>query len=231
MQIEPGDRTILKSVFGNSEYHTEVCRYSGEDLIIKTPIDNGSLLRMDKDDIYDIEIHEKEGVYAAQGKAVKQTISNKDYLTKMVLTQKPVRIQRRQYYRLPCRMSARGIVICNEQSKESEDKIDRLLSRDGTPDVVDGIILNISGGGAYMTCGTDLGEAWGIILRVALKERKAGQASYVPTRYQARILEKREKESGKEWDYRLKFEFRDERERDALIRYIFREQTRSRNVV
>lgn len=231
MQIEPGDRVILKSVFGSGEYHTKIYRYSGEVLIIETPIDNGSLLRINKDDIYDIEIHEKEGMYAAQGKAVKQSMSNKDYLTKMILTQKPVKIQRRQYYRLPCRMSARGIAICNEQSKESEDKIDRILSRDGTPDVIDGIILNISGGGAYMTCGTDLGEAWGIILRVVLKERKASQVSYVPARYQARILEKKEKESGKEWDYRLEFEFKDERERDALIRYIFREQTRLRNIV
>ena len=136
------------------------------------------------------------------------------------------KVQRRNYYRLPCLISATATPISEEQAQEASpyELEDLIESRGYDAFTCKANIVDISGGGARFTCPNDVMASGFVFLRFALK---MPQGDYNIRIAAQKISTEFKRESGN-YENRVKFLFNDLDERETIIKYIFEEERRIR---
>lgn len=223
--IKAGDKvTMIKNK--NTSYRTDIYDVNDNVLTINTPMDKEGIIVCPKGNKYNFVFSTNTGrLYIAAGSVEKQYHDRGFALTDIDLLTPLKKYQRRQYYRLKCTLRARGIGIKDGQDPALVKRAERFLTKDEGM-ITKGIILNISGGGAYMVCDHDFGDAEWVLLNTTIMTGHAPVRTPKKIELLANILEK--KQEGNRFFYRLFFIFDDDDDREEIIKYVFNEQLEMR---
>lgn len=234
--VIPGDKIELTEIRseetadenGNIErkvYRTRVYDIVSEDEIkVTMPIEKGKLVLLPVDGEYDLCFYTANGLYQCYSRVSDRYKSNNVYILCLELTTNLRKFQRREYYRLNCILNMK----CRQlEDKEYEDMMTRPVQFYNTDlTLQDGIIVDISGGGARFISREKYEKDTKILFRFSLT------TGATPTSYSimgrillSDVIEGREGE----FENRVQFINMNVDEREGIIRYIFEEERKIRH--
>lgn len=228
--VMPGEKveiaTILKA--GSSKerkvYHTKVFDVENdEEVKLVMPMEQGKLILLSIDAEYDVCFYTKNGLYQAFARVSDRYKSNNTYVVNMELTSNLRKHQRREYYRLNCVLEMKCTCISEQQEVEIRDHHVEFIDTDLT--VLDGTIVDISGGGVRFISNTRFSPEEIIQFTFSLK----GTEGMVPYTLVGKILRTEEIDNRPgEYESRVMFTTIDAESRESIIKYIFEEQRKIR---
>ena len=230
--IRVGDKVDLVRTNASEEqeekkvYKSQVYDVMGEEkLKITMPQEKGKLLLLHLDSVYRLQFYAEKGLYECKGKVVDRYKTDNVYVVVMDIISALKKIQRREFYRLNCLLETK-IHILGEEELKAEDLQHILKMIESSQTVYeDGLIVDISGGGARMVTDCEVEEGSYVTVKFST-EMKTGLREY---ELLGRIVTRRTLENRKKrYELRVEFEQINNSVRESLIKYIFEEERKRR---
>ena len=235
--VLPGDRmelvTIKSDMEGNDVkeerrvYRTKVYDViSDEEIRVSMPIEGGKLILLPIDGEYELCFYTQQGLFECYARVIDRYKSDNVYILVMTLTTNIRKFQRREYYRLNCILDMK----CRSIGGSDEEKVNERISQrvefmDTDFTLQDGVIVDISGGGARFVSSQKYEKDNYILFIFSL----IINGEPVPYSVEGRVLFSDEI-VGKEGTYenRVQFVNLTNDDREGIIRYIFEEERKIR---
>lgn len=231
--LKPGDRleieTITKGVSnGNDEtkktYRSEIYEIMSEDQIqIAMPMEQMKVILLPVDGEFSLCFYTNSGLYQCIGRVAERYKSNNLFVLVMELVTGLQRYQRREYYRLNCVLDMKSKMI---DEKELENSHEQLIFMDTDLTFDNGVMVDISGGGARFISkveypnGSLIRFNFSLFVNGALNEYKLI----------GKVLKSRELENKPHnYEHRVMFVNIMNDDRESIIRYIFEEERKIRH--
>lgn len=237
--IIPGDRIELtvprfneetleeqdgKAAARNRVYYSKIYDIRSDEVIeIEMPMEKGKLILLPIGAEYDLCFYTSTGLYQCYSVVKDRYKTSNMFILVMELTSGLRKFQRREYYRFNCILDMK----CRELSEEEQDQyVSRAVEFIDTDlTLEDGLIVDISGGGARFVSDIQYKENTKILFKFSLKMDDGPQRFSIV----GRIVKSNPKEGYKDkFENRIKFLSIDSREREDIIRYIFEEERKIR---
>lgn len=158
--VVPGDRMELVAIKSDKEgsdvkeekrvYRTKVYDViSDEEIRVYMPMEGGKLILLPIDGEFELCFYTQQGLFECYARVVDRYKSDNVYILDMILTTNIRKFQRREYYRLNCILDMK----CRSIGASIEDRLKERISQrveflDTDFTLQDGVIVDISGGGA-----------------------------------------------------------------------------------
>ncbi|MDE6313159.1 MAG: flagellar brake protein [Lachnospiraceae bacterium] len=207
-------------------YKSQVYDVAGEEqLKITMPQEKGRLLLLHLDTVYRLQFYAETGLYECKGKVVDRYKTDNVYVVVVDIISALKKIQRREFYRLNCLLET-GVHILKEEELIAGDLHHILKMQElSRPVYEEGIIVDISGGGARIVADCEVEEGIYVILKFQT-EMRTGSQEY---ELLARVVTRRSLENRKKkYELRVEFEQISNKVRESLIKYIFEEERKNR---
>lgn len=233
--VIPGDKVDLTEVkseerissFGVIErknYSTRVYDIVSEDEIkVNMPFENGHIVLLEVGDDYDLCFYSGNGLYQCYARITDRYKSDNVYVLCMELTSPLRKFQRREYYRLNCILNMKCREVGEKEFAEIKENDVSIINTDLI--LEDGVIVDISGGGAKFISDKRFEKDTKILFMFNLNMNGK------PTEYSVigRIILSEPLE-GREGEYRNHIQFINikDKDREGIIRYIFEEERKIR---
>ncbi len=229
--VLPGDKLELTTI-RNAEtpedeekklYKTRVYDVvSDDELKVTMPMEKGKLILLSVDTEYDMCIYTQSGLYQCYARVTDRYKSNNVFVLSMELTSNLRKFQRREYYRLNCVLNMQCKSLSDAEEKRMEHSVE-FLETDFT--LQDGIIVDISGGGARFISKEQYDKGTKILFLFSLTvSEEATQYSVI-----GRVLLSDEIEGRKgEFENRVQFLDLNSDDREGIIKFIFEEERKIR---
>lgn len=241
--IKIGDRIELlqtKSTFGrkvsDKKYTSQLLDYDGiRTLKISVPFYEGRVVPLDMGDEYELRFYTAKGMYQCRAKVLRRYMEMKIHVVEMQMITELTKYQRRQFYRLDCRLKFQYRVVTEEERALSD-----LVERNEFTDAIvqknfeeklkamrqewyEAQMTDISGGGLRFQCTEELERQVHIEVKISLDTGtelrvvccKAVVIDVVPGVSQ-----------GREYIARCQFDEIDKNTQELIVKYIFEEQKR-----
>ncbi len=234
-RIVPGDKVDLTEVKSEENitkagvverktFSTRVYDIVSDDEIkVNMPFVDGHIQLLDVGDEYDLCFYSGNGLYQCYSRVSDRYKSNNVYVLGLELTSPLRKFQRREYYRLNCILNMK----CREVGEKEYDEIRkndvRFINTDLT--LEDGVIVDISGGGAKFISDRRFEKETKILFVFSLNlSGKLTEYSVIGRVILSEALE------GRAGEYKNHVQFVNikDRDREGIIRYIFEEERRIR---
>ncbi len=235
--IKPGDRVELSSAEFKSKqaapdkrsgriYYSKVFDIRSDDEIeIVIPMEGGRLTPLTRNSRYDIWIYDAKGLY--HGTAIaSEYLKKKDSVAVLLLelTNGLKKLQRREYYRFSCLLGMKCRKLTAEEEEQFSEGIIELLDTDMT--LEDGIIVDISGGGARCLLSGEYNTSDLIQFEFKLPIDPTDPKEYSLI---GRVVTSNPAEGRKDKnEVRIEFLNIRSRDREGIVKYIFEEERRLR---
>lgn len=199
------------------------------DLEIDMPTVNSNLILLHNSMRYRMVFYTDKATYIATAEVVDRYKSNNMFLLRVRLISQLERFQRREYFRCDCILDINFCSI-TEQEAESFDLTSALqeeITRENLMWYNDGVALDISGGGMRFTSRqkTEPGSYVRLIFTLPINEQ------YREFKIVANVLSCSPlEESTVRFENRVQFVHISGEEREAIIRYIFEQERKSRKL-
>ena len=170
-------------------------------------------------------------MYRAVGQVKERYKKDNIYMLEMELKSQPEKFQRREYFRYPCLLDFKYYELTAEQAML--DSMDAIFSEIRDEHFYEkerkGKIMDLSGGGIRFTTEQEQKPDSWILAELRLKSQTMDNQYYIV----ANVIETSKIESAAEYRFmsRAKFSIKNDRVREEIIRYIFREECVSRIAV
>ncbi len=222
------EQKITKSgIVERKTYSTRVYDILSEDEIkVNMPFVDGHIVLLEVGDDYDLCFYSGKGLYQCYGRITDRYKSNNMYVLTMELTSPLRKFQRREYYRLNCILNMKCRLVGDKELKELEEiggNDVRFINTDLT--LEDGVIVDISGGGAKFISDRQFEKESKILFVFSLNlNGKFTEFSVI-----GKIILSDEIE-GRSGEYKNHVQFVNikDRDREGIIRYIFEEERKIR---
>jgi len=203
---------------------------------IAVPIDDGHMVALEIGGRFDTRFITANGVYACKTEVVNRCKRNNFFFLSMKLVSELAKDQRRQYYRLEKvrpleyhRLSEeeRTILVMLAANKFDSDVERRnLLIRLKTvePEQIDGIMVNISGGGMKFTSAKTLVKGDFIRISLLLDDSDAAELDL----FAKVIFSSDEPNKMKMYEHRVEFINMPREVREKIVKYVFVEERKLR---
>lgn len=230
--VLPGDKLELTIVKNNAEeqnkeekkvYKTKIYDVvSDDELKVTMPMEKGKLILLAVDTEYDLCIYTQDGLYQCYARVTDRYKSNNVYILSMELTSSLKKFQRREYYRLNCVLNMKCKSLTGEEQTHLEQKVE-FMDTDFT--LQDGVIVDISGGGARFISTEKYDVGTKILFLFCLTVSEAAMQYNVI----GRVLLSEEID-GREGEYENRVQFLDlnNDDREGIIKFIFEEERKIR---
>lgn len=208
----------------HKSYRTRVYDIMTEDMIsVEMPMEKTKLILLPVGGNFDLCFYTRKGLYQCYATVHDRYKSNNIYILEMELTTNLRKFQRREYYRFSCILEMQCRKLNPDEEKKLFNHEVEFIDTDIT--LEDGLIVDISGGGARFVSDNSYGQGEFILFKFTLdidgKKREYNLVGQV-------VLSA--KPEGKEnYENRIKFVNIDDRERESIIKYIFEEERKLRN--
>ncbi len=229
--VIPGDKVELtdkkseervkNGVVERKTYTSRVYDVISEDEIkVNMPMEGGHLILLPVDSEHDLCFYTKNGLYQCYARVTDRYKSNNVYILSMELTSPLRKFQRREYYRLNCILNMKCRTVDEEEYKQVSEMEDvQFVNTDLT--LENGIIVDISGGGARFISGHPYEKDAKILFKFTLDSREYEVIGKVL------ISNKLEGREGA-FQNHVQFVNINDKERESIIRFIFEEERRIR---
>ena len=230
--VVPGNRVEIQSAgrvkfTGETEkkkvYQTTVYDVVSEDrLEIYMPMEKSKLILLPVDEEFDLYFYTTNGLYQCFAKIIDRYKTDNKYLLLLELTSNLRRFQRREYYRLSCALEMNARSLQKEEIEAVEQNNNYLVP--GLP-LTRSIIVDISGGGIRFVSGQWIKQNQNILLVIRLTNEYSDETFYLPGQV---IATEKHPAIEEMYIHRVKFLFRDLRDREKIVRFVFEEERRIR---
>lgn len=187
-------------------------------VIVAMPIAKADDRALEAGTVMDAYFYTKQGIYKADVKIAKKAKAGNVFIMALLLGSTAAKLQRREYYRLPCSIQADIMLM-------KPDEVLRYLKFRKGPieDPTDKcIIMDLSGGGAKLLTSLDVEIKEHFYILFTLGEGRAKQAVELMGEVISAVKPSEEKEEYCE--YRVKFKAMSMQMRDAIMKYIYEQQ-------
>ncbi len=230
--ISPGDKVEMKSTVnvvlpdgtkGIKTYKSSVYDILDEGrLEIVMPKDQTKLVLLPVDGEYDVCFYTHGGMYRADVKIIEIQKINGIYVLVTEMISNLHKYQRREYYRFNCIIEMMAREMTKKETDIYAEGLAELLPQS---DMIRGVIVDISGGGARFVSRQLFRESSMILMRFELPILDIEKSFLLVGRviYSSEIVNR-----ANEFENRVKFELIDSVTREKIIRYIFNEERKNR---
>ena len=230
--ISPGDKVEMKSTVnvvlpdgtkGIKTYKSSVYDILDEGrLEIVMPKDKTKLVLLPVDGEYDVCFYTHGGMYRADVKIIEIQKINGIYVLVTEMISNLHKYQRREYYRFNCIIEMMAREMTKKETDIYAEGLAELLPQS---DMIRGVIVDISGGGARFVSRQLFRESSMILMRFELPILDMEKSFLLVGRviYSSEIVNR-----ANEFENRVKFELIDSVTREKIIRYIFNEERKNR---
>lgn len=229
--VKPGDKiemSVVRTLSGSEErkvYKSKVYDIVSEDEIkIVMPMEKGKLVLLPVDGEYDLYFYTEGGLFQCSAKVADRYKTNNVYMLTMELTSSLRKFQRREYYRLNCVLNMKCTCVSESDLEKLGHSVGvEFIETDFT--LQDGVIVDISGGGARFISGEEYEKGMTMLFVFSLTV----SASAMQYSVLGRIVSSSEID-GKDGQFenRVQFIDMDDEEREGIIRFIFEEERKIR---
>ena len=222
------ERKITRSgIIERKMYSTRVYDIVSEDEIkVNMPFVDGHIVLLEVGDDYDLCFYSGKGLYQCYGRITDRYKANNIYVLTLQLTSPLRKFQRREYYRLNCILNMKCRTVGDKELKELEEvggNDVRFINTDLT--LEDGVIVDISGGGAKFISDKPFERESKILFVFSLNLN--GKMSEFSVIGKIILSDQIEGRAG-EYKNHVQFVNIKDRDREGIIRYIFEEERKIR---
>ena len=230
--VSPGDKVEMKSTVnvvlpdgtkGIKTYKSSVYDILDEGrLEIVMPKDQTKLVLLPVDGEYDVCFYTHGGMYRADVRIIEIQKINGIYVLVTEMISNLHKYQRREYYRFNCIIEMMAREMTKKETDIYAEGLAELLPQS---DMIRGVIVDISGGGARFVSRQLFRESSMILMRFELPILDTEKSFLLVGRviYSSEIVNR-----ANEFENRVKFELIDSVTREKIIRYIFNEERKNR---
>lgn len=149
------------------------------------------------------------------------------YLLRIVITSGLQKFQRREFFRIPYTTPLKYYEISEQtaQMQTTEELFTEIQKPEYIDQVREGTIQNISGGGIRFVSGQWIKQNQNILLVIRLTNEYSDETFYLPGQV---IATEKHPAIEEMYIHRVKFLFRDLRDREKIVRFVFEEERRIR---
>ncbi len=223
--IKPGDKIDIKHLHQNNQitYKSGVFDILEDDMIeILIPTQDGKMMLFPNGTEFQFYFYSAKSIYSCETVIVDRYKRGNFLLFKVQLTTPIKKFQRREFYRLECLVDFAYYAIPDEIAKleSTEDIIDEISK----PEYYTGQRLartkDLSGGGMRFIGSEPLDIGTKLLVVLPLSNNKVDRRFYLVTE----IISSEPVEKMKDrWIYRGRFDYKNKKERDMIVQYVFEE--------
>lgn len=226
-EVKSEERYTRSGVIERKTYSTRVFDIMSEDEIkVNMPFVDGHIVLLEVGDDYDLCFYSGKGLYQCYGRITDRYKSNNMYVLTMELTSPLRKFQRREYYRLNCILNMKCREVPDKELQELEEiggNDVRFINTDLT--LEDGVIVDISGGGAKFISDRQFERESKILFVFSLNLNGRFTEYSVIGKI---ILSDRIEGRDGEFKNHVQFVNIKDKDREGIIRYIFEEERKIR---
>lgn len=236
--IKPGDKIDIKMLHeaNNEENGGEAAKiyqsavsdiFSDEELEISMPTNGGRMVLIQQDKECAFVFYAKGGMYNCNAVVKKRYRKENLYLLRVALTTDLKKFQRREFFRIPYVVPLKYYEISEETAKlpTTEELFAEIQNPEYIDLVRDGTIQNISGGGVRFASKENFKKGQNLLLVIRLTNAYTDETFYLPGQV---IASEPHPSQPQAYMHRVKFLFRDIRDREKIVRFVFEEERRIR---
>lgn len=236
--IKPGDKIDIKITHqvNQEENGGEIAKvyrslvtdiFSNLELEIAMPTYGGKMILFQADLECDFVFYTKAGMYRCQAVIKNRYKKDNLYLLRILITSKLEKFQRREFFRISYNTSVKFYHLTEETAKlDTTEKLFEAVQKIEYMDAAcTGITQDISGGGVRLISDIALERGQFIFLSLRLTNDKYDDTFHLPGQI---IAAEQHPDRPEMFIYRVKFLFRDLKEREKIVRFVFEEERRIR---
>ncbi len=236
--ITPGDKIDIKMLHeANQEdnggeiakiYQSAVSDiFSDQELEISMPTSGGRMVLFQLERECSIVFYTKGGMYNCTAVVKKRYRKENLYLLRIVITSGLQKFQRREFFRIPYTTPLKFYEISEQtaQLQTTEELFAEIQKSEYMDQVREGTTQNISGGGIRFVTGQSIKQNQNILLVIRLTNEYSDETFYLPGQV---IATEKHPAIEEMYIHRVKFLFRDLRDREKIVRFVFEEERRIR---
>ena len=174
-----------------------------------------------------IVFYTKGGMYNCTAVVKKRYHKENLYLLRIMITSGLQKFQRREFFRIPYTTPLKYYEISEQtaQMQTTEELFTEIQKPEYIDQVREGTIQNISGGGIRFVSGQWIKQNQNILLVIRLTNEYSDETFYLPGQV---IATEKHPAIEEMYIHRVKFLFRDLRDREKIVRFVFEEERRIR---
>lgn len=223
-QVRNETAEIEKTAYISSVYDVE----EDDAILVYMPIWGGKIQMLPMDLRYEFVFTVKNGLYKAVGRLQDRMKRDNFYLFRVRLISPLEKFQRREYYRLECIIPLLYDVVTPEMAAlPNMDEIrSALMENPDNQEIVGGVgtILDISGGGMRFATTSSLENAQYLLLQFSLED----EGRMLDMELLGERVSSEAKPEADQFIHRIKFHFRNRRDQETIIHFIFQIQRKLR---
>lgn len=221
----PGDKIDITYLHQNNGkvYKSSVFDFLGESTLeIGMPTEGGKMVLFQVGFECSLFFYTQRGMFICDGKILDRYKKDGFYMMSVKLTSAPKKYQRREFYRVDCSIDFAYYKISSEVAalESTEDLFEEIADPKYLSEKKLALSQDISGGGIRFLSDEKLDRGSYVLTVIRLTNEKVDQTFYLVTE----IIEcgKVEKIPDKQM-VRAKFHFKDIKDRDVIVRFVFEE--------
>ncbi len=190
---------------------------------ITMPTENGRMVFFQIGLRCKLFFYSKKGLFFCYGVVQKRYKKDNFYVLEMQITSKPVKYQRRKFFRIENAIDLMYIPVEEETAmfQSTEELFAEIQFKNYMAEARKAVSVDISGGGIRFVSEEPLEKDSYVIVIIRLTNNKIDQMFYLVT--QIIESEKSAKDSGK-YIQRGQFLYKDLKDREMIVRYVFEEE-------
>jgi c-di-GMP-binding flagellar brake protein YcgR len=203
---------------------------SDTEMEIAMPTENGRMVLFQIGLRCKLLFYTKKGLYSCNAIVQKRYKKENFFVLAMQITSKLVKFQRREFFRIDCMHNIQYVPITEETAalNTTEDLFMEIQKDSYIDKYKDAVTLDLSGGGMRFSTGEALEVGSYVVTKLRLSGEHMDQLHYLVTRIIAST--QMDNASGK-YINRGQFLFKNLRDRENIVRYVFDEERRIRRRV
>jgi c-di-GMP-binding flagellar brake protein YcgR len=198
-----------------------------KEIEIAMPTENGRMVLFQVGLRVRMLFYTKKGLYICYGSVQRRYKKDNLFMMAMLVTSEPKKYQRREFFRIENSLEIRYVVIPEELAfvDSTESLYAQLQLQDLLKQTKTAITLDISGGGIRFSADEQLENNCYAVVIVRLTNDKLDHTFYLVTEVVEAI---RAENNPEKFIHRGKFMFKDLKDRETIVRYVFEEERRIR---
>lgn len=223
--VKPGDKIDITYLHQNNgkTYKSSVFDYLGDnELEIGMPTDEGKMVLFQIGFESQLFFYTSKGMFTCEAVVTNRYKKDNFYLLAIKIKTRLKKYQRREYYRVECMVDFSYYKISNEVAKL--ETTEELFEEIANPEYIEtkklARIRDLSGGGVRFTALEPLEVGEKLLAVMRLTNDKLDHMFYLVSEV---IACETIKDVPERWDIRAKWEYKNIKDRDLIVRYVFEE--------
>lgn len=201
---------------------------SEEEIIVNIPMEKGHLILLPNGMMIQLLLYCGKGLYNCNAIVKERYKKDNMYLMNLEIKSQLKKFQRRNYYRLNCLVDLDYRILAPDLEIKplTEEVLDTYIENEGTSEIFSGTIVDISGGGLRFMSKNENQKGSRMLLSFILESTTL---QYEPLLI-GELLSCYKTDLQEVYENRLQFLQIEESEREKIVKYIFDEERRTRNL-